>query len=1010
MGNNASTPLEGPIDDSFLTEDTRYNNTTNNTTNSNNVSAVSAANNTTSSTSGNSGNSGNSANYKKYKAFPGSTILEKTFCGSIDTTDPSEYEDVTLANRLLKRADILCVSSPDGSESTRDQSDVGFNDHHDHPDRNGGQQQPHAQSTHPPIPIHPSSAMLARALVSEVTLRDNPNTMTPADMTAREKKLLMAQAAAAKPNTASYTRVGMPVGAPGGIGPPAVLNSLAYALTGDDTPPNLCIVPGQSSNTQVPTSDQNKDVGLTSNFNHMMPAGPLQESRNTNVAGGHGHGDRSSGSQAVAVGPHASHVMNVSGGFNPANPHAVTIGLSLSRRSLEMSAGVGNDKTVTRQTAFDFDELQDRAYKYVSSTDATGWRAAGGERGGPSTFATSTANASDNSLDTPGTGTGGDVANAAANAAAEKQPRPDTVHIPIIHLDCPDAATVDQVIAALASGEIFIPHMAVLPEALSVSGASPPDLVVRFGCERNEDVPADEWPNWCLEFMHNQLYEYFYAAGAKWNKRPFSITLASQVRWKTVKHMNRYFAHAERVIDAWREDGPQYLDPELSYIAGGATPEEVAKPHGIYLFRNGVGNGGTASNGMPTNYFSPNFEPPYTTKMTRSLLSNVLNKSWDKKRREWTAQPIPKLVTPTLLMAAACGCSDPAAGGFMASEVTTVGGAAVNANAANAKGPAVPRHVQKLVAKMEHVEIGRNEVTLSTSNGSNTNSLMEDSMDGRDDIEEDDDDDDDVGAKPKSAMEEEKKTDEPGMEASSSQKQQQRGGPKASSRSNRSIASHATDGASEFGQSMAMSGTTVMHTNLTSNRLFSDEDWDETSDLNELDTQKEWTRKNPPNSSNSNEDNDGELRQKVAAEQSKHTQNLQAAQSLLDREKAKAKTKQSDSPGAYRKSQGVETSESLEYSTDGSSAFFREDGGGSGAGNQQYASNAAAASKSSREEDDASLSIQDSSSSVMSVVPSDEELFAVGWAKALDPGSGNFYYFTLDRSMTVWDNPLSHSK
>ena len=38
--------------------------------------------------------------------------------------------------------------------------------------------------------------------------------------------------------------------------------------------------------------------------------------------------------------------------------------------------------------------------------------------------------------------------------------------------------------------------------------------------------------------------------------------------------------------------------------------------------------------------------------------------------------------------------------------------------------------------------------------------------------------------------------------------------------------------------------------------------------------------------------------------------------------------------------------------------------------------------------------------------PSDQELFAVGWAKALDPKSGAYYYFTLDRSKIVWDNPL----
>ncbi len=64
-------------------------------------------------------------------------------------------------------------------------------------------------------------------------------------------------------------------------------------------------------------------------------------------------------------------------------------------------------------------------------------------------------------------------------------------------------------------------------------------------------------------------------------------------------------------------------------------------------------------------------------------------------------------------------------------------------------------------------------------------------------------------------------------------------------------------------------------------------------------------------------------------------------------------------------------------------------------------SSALAKSISSEEE----FSIQESSSS-LSVVPTDEELYAIGWAKALDPKSGNFYYFTLDRKKIMWDNPL----
>jgi hypothetical protein len=1029
MGNSSSTPLEGPVDESFHSEDRSHYNANNSRTNSNNSgtgSNHSSNNNLNTSTvsgptDGNPSNANNanstSVNHNKYKAFPGSTILEKTFCGSIDTTDPSEYEDISIANRLLKRADILCVSSP----GTDDGDDVDVQHGFSRNAENSIVQSRDGRSVNPNP--NSSSSILARALVSEVT--DNPKTMTPAAMTMREKNLLKAQTAANSNKKSAGNKsmsLARPIGAPGGVGPPRVLNSLAYALTGDDTPPNLCVAPGDAShNHSMNMSMQSTATSATSNnmsdASHMTP-GPLQESRNA-------HGDNHSAANTS----HSHHsggnnnsnsiIQYDTGGYNPNNPHAVTIGLSLSRRAPDNNNNVGHPATVTRQTAFDFNELQDRAYKYVSSTDSAGWRAGGGERGGaPTRNANNNNSASGNdSVDgsSPPSSHAGGVDNASLNSSQEKLPQADMVHIAIIHLDCPDAATVDQIIHALASGEIFIPHMAVIPEALSVSGASPPDLVVRFGCERNDDLPADEWPNWCLEFMHNQLYEYFYAAGAKWNKRPFGISLAGKVRWKTVKHMNRYFAHAERVIDAWREQGPQYLNPELSYIEGGATPEEVAQPHGIYLFRRGV----------PTNYFSPNFEPPYTTKMTRSLLQNVLNKSWDKKRREWSVQPIPKLVTPTLLMAAACGCADPSAGGFMASEVTTTGqaakmaaAAAALANSANVNMPPPPQQSHQLMNSnkmMEHVEVARSEVNLG-GNNTHTNSLLASSMDDRDDNEQDeeDDDDDESVAKhsKKPSMEEEKKNDEPGTEASSSH---QRGGGTRSSaqqstRSNRSMVSHGTDAPSEFGQSVAMSGTTVMHTNLASNRLFSDEDWDDSLDLNRLDTQQEWTKKNAPGENYSDNNSNDDLQRKIAAEKSKHTKNLQAAQSLLDREKAKAPA------GSYRTNPGVDTSESglsLEYSADGSSAFFNQDGGGFGsaaavAAGHQYASAGANAKQAGRqEEDDESLSIQESVSSGMSVVPTDEELFAVGWAKALDPSSGNYYYFTLDRSMTIWENPLN---
>jgi len=39
--------------------------------------------------------------------------------------------------------------------------------------------------------------------------------------------------------------------------------------------------------------------------------------------------------------------------------------------------------------------------------------------------------------------------------------------------------------------------------------------------------------------------------------------------------------------------------------------------------------------------------------------------------------------------------------------------------------------------------------------------------------------------------------------------------------------------------------------------------------------------------------------------------------------------------------------------------------------------------------------------------PSDQDLLTLmGWVEALDPKTESYYYFTLDSSKIVWDNPL----
>jgi len=590
-------------------------------------------------------------------SFPGSTLVESALtCGKLfdeSSNNGNGRKKKTLAAQILQHAEH-CVMSPQNSELGEQTSDSDGD--------NGIRRQDSSNSANDPTSFfdddyeelsrgkeneqkkkkqgtlqqeNNSSSLLARSLMSEV---DNPNTMSPHSMAQREKKLLKAQEKARQHNkkygvgalrtdASNQNGVVRPIGSPSeGVGQPSVMGSIAHALTGN-------------YNDTLGISNGRREGSDPS----ILPPNSLSEHRAVQIEQrrtARGKGRNSPTSSLGAMGK-----------------HTVTLGLSLSRRS----SSLGHPDTVTRQTAFDFNELQDREYKYVSSTDSSGWRAGGGERGGESeVFFGEEGNGfapgnNSSGLKSPGTPNGEHNHKVAA---------PDTVHIPIIHIDADSPQAVDAIISALARGEIFIPHMAIIPEALSVNGVSPPDLVVRFGTERNEDLPPDEWPNWCLEFMHNQLYEYFSGMGARWMKRPFSITLAKKVRWKTVKHMNRYFSHAERVIDAWREKGPQYLDPQLAYIEGGATPEEVARPHGIYLLRNGV----------PTNYFAPNFNPPYTTKMTRSLLFNVLGKSWDKKRREWSSMPIPKLITPSMLVSAMCGCTDNQASGFVATEATLVDG------------------------------------------------------------------------------------------------------------------------------------------------------------------------------------------------------------------------------------------------------------------------------------------------------------------------------------------------
>lgn len=57
------------------------------------------------------------------------------------------------------------------------------------------------------------------------------------------------------------------------------------------------------------------------------------------------------------------------------------LGLSLSRKS-----SVGNPNTYTHQEAFDLNEVLDRDYEFIMSSNDDGWLVGGGEPGPPKTY------------------------------------------------------------------------------------------------------------------------------------------------------------------------------------------------------------------------------------------------------------------------------------------------------------------------------------------------------------------------------------------------------------------------------------------------------------------------------------------------------------------------------------------------------------------------------------------------------------------------------------------------
>ena len=289
------------------------------------------------------------------------------------------------------------------------------------------------------------------------------------------------------------------------------------------------------------------------------------------------------------------------------------IGLSLTRYSSH-----GHPDTITHQEAFDFNEIIDREYKYLMSTNDDGWLVGGGEPGPPLSY---------------------------------KLPSKDSAHVEIMRIGTyrPEwgGVKMQDVIDAMQSGTILIPQMEVIPTSVVANGDTPPELEVRFDmkhCETSElldtEVPLPE--NWCLRFLHNQLFEYFQFP-SRFCPGPFHSTIVRKADFRSDSHRKEYFDVCNQAIKRWQSQGPKPLNKKWN--VDGSTTKNPQKYHsGVWLFQDRLNI---------SHHFTPNFLPPYNTTEKRKIIAEMLKNEWDDKELQWknagTVQSWEPAITPNIV-------------------------------------------------------------------------------------------------------------------------------------------------------------------------------------------------------------------------------------------------------------------------------------------------------------------------------------------------------------------------
>jgi len=273
------------------------------------------------------------------------------------------------------------------------------------------------------------------------------------------------------------------------------------------------------------------------------------------------------------------------------------LGLSLSRKSEQ-----GHPDSVTHQTSFDLNDILDRDYEFLLSSNDDGWLVGGGEPGPPVSY---------------------------------KLTAKDSAHVEILRIGTYQkdwgGVPLEEILDVMKSGEILIPQIEVLPTAVVENPDLPPELEIRFDMEpakpnfKNLDAPLPV--NWQLRFLHNQLFKRF-EYPSRFCPGAFHSTIMRKAEFRSKKHRKKYLAKCAAAVEVWKEKGVQPLNtvprgPEGQEAEGDNREDECHS--GIWLFtdRENI-----------THFFQPNFLPPYVGEKRKQILE-VLKEEWDTKTLSW---------------------------------------------------------------------------------------------------------------------------------------------------------------------------------------------------------------------------------------------------------------------------------------------------------------------------------------------------------------------------------------